>query len=93
MAALPIRAEIACEYRALSDIEIVSEEAAIHANGTPDEKGGAGAPPLSGADWLLVNRQTTISEAGRITADRPPSSGRRYGPTTIHISTLQPWPG
>ena len=46
MAALPIRAEIACEYRALSDIEIVSEEAAIHANGTPDEKGGAGAPPF-----------------------------------------------
>jgi hypothetical protein len=28
----------------------------------PNKKGGAGAPPLSGADWLLVNRQTTISE-------------------------------
>lgn len=26
------------------------------------KKGGAGAPPLSGADWLLVNRQTAISE-------------------------------
>jgi len=26
------------------------------------KKGSAGAPPLSGADWLLVNRQTTISE-------------------------------
>jgi hypothetical protein len=26
------------------------------------KKDGAGAPSLSGADWLLVNRQTTISE-------------------------------
>jgi hypothetical protein len=28
-----------------------------------NEKGSAGALPLSGADWLLVNRQTTISDA------------------------------
>jgi hypothetical protein len=32
------------------------------------KKNGAGAPFLSGADWLLVNRQTTISEGSLITS-------------------------
>ncbi|MBO6865276.1 MAG: hypothetical protein JJ878_21825 [Alphaproteobacteria bacterium] len=39
-------------------------------------KGGAGAPPLSGADWLLVNRQTTISEVVRVASTPLPSKGQ-----------------
>jgi hypothetical protein len=43
------------------------------------KKDGAGAPSLSGADWLLVNRQTTISEVATIALQRSWSSNSNIG--------------
>jgi len=43
-----------------------SLEATIDIDAQPTKKGDAGAPPLSGADWLLVNRQTTISDVANM---------------------------
>jgi hypothetical protein len=72
------------DFRAKSPAIISSTRRCSALNEKPasTEKGGAGAPPLSGADWLLVNRQTTISEAIRITADRQPSS--KSDSTLVH---------
>jgi hypothetical protein len=54
------------------------------------KKNGAGAPFLSGADWLLVNRQTTISEGCLITS-RPALSNEFGGPLDFFQIWLGLW--
>jgi hypothetical protein len=85
------RAKFACQHPAPP---ITSSEIAVGGTcsqrrrcPTPNEKGGAGAPPLSGADWLLVNRQTTISEGESVAVQRSRSSGNSESDLVIALET------